>query len=523
MAIVGCGPKGLFALERLVAIARKAKSGQISVDVYEPHPAPGAGPVYDPDQPEYLRMNFAAGQVDMWPPGSNLGPSFSEWRGGVEDVSDEDYPPRAHVGRYLASGFRSIVEGADERCEVEVKGVAVERIRDEGGSWSVGSRHETASYDEVLVATGHANRWDGALGAAWSQPQKLVSAVFPVETALSEATVPRSSVVAVRGFALTMIDAALALTEGRGGRFGRGDEPYLLRYEPGDADVSRIQPFSRTGRPMLAKPDPSSARRSDRLNRIASGGRAALTSLPCEGALEAACGILGEVAAESLRAVGGDQEEITRTASIVADAQSGRAMPVEASPAEEIKRSIAVAVGAGEPGADWALGHAWRVLYPAIVARLGATGLERAEWPAFRRLATEMERISFGPPPVNAAKLLALVECGRVDLSCLTSGPAPEAEIVIDAVIPPPGVRDGQEGPAGLLVRDGFARTADGRRGVELAPDVTCVGADGLERRGLSVIGRATEDWVIGNDTLNRALHPQAELWARRVVERARS
>ncbi len=71
------------------------------------------------------------------------------------------------------------------------------------------------------------------------------------------------------------------------------------------------------------------------------------------------------------------------------------------------------------------------------------------------------------------------------------------------------------------LVRDGHARIPPARRGIELTPDVTCVGAGGRPSRGLAAIGRPTEDWVIGNDTLNRALHPHAEIWARRVVARA--
>ena len=178
-------------------------------------------------------------------------------------------------------------------------------------------------------------------------------------------------------------------------------------------------------------------------------------------------------------------------------------------------------LGIGEPGADWALGHAWRSVYPAIVERLGAHGMADAEWPAFRHLAAEMERIAFGPPPVNAAKLLALIEAGKVDLSRLTSGPAREADLVLDAVIPPPGALATDGSLVAHLVRDGHARIPHGRRGIELTPDVTCVGAGGRPSEGLAAVGRPTEDWVIGNDTLNRALHPHAEIWARRVVARA--
>ena len=325
----------------------------------------------------------------------------------------------------------------------------------------------------------------------------------------------------MRGFALTMIDASLALTEGRGGEFRPGREPYLLQYEGCADEVALIYPWSRTGRPMLAKPDPAKGVGSDSLDEIAAEGRDAMAALPSGSSLMSAVGVVAEVARRSLRSVGASGGELELVDERMESAAAGLAATSDATPHQEIERSIAVGVGRGEPGADWSLGHAWRATYPALVERLSANGLAGEEWPRFRHLAAEMERVSFGPPPVNAAKLLALIESGKVDLSHLTKGPPPEAMIAVDAVVPPPGVLGIDDSLLGPLVRDGYARIPPGRRGVELTPDVTCVGKDGRPSEGLGAIGRPTEDWVIGNDTLNRALHTQPDLWARRVVERA--
>jgi diaminopimelate decarboxylase len=57
-----------------------------------------------------------------------------------------------------------------------------------------------------------------------------------------------------------------------------------------------------------------------------------------------------------------------------------------------------------------------------------------------------------------------------------------------------------------------------GGRGLEVTVDTACVGRHGSPSPGLSAIGRPTEDSVVGNDTLNRALHPQADRWARRIL-----
>ncbi|HYH60763.1 MAG TPA: FAD/NAD(P)-binding protein, partial [Solirubrobacterales bacterium] len=162
VAIVGLGPKGLFAFERLVNHARDLPAGSIYLTIYEPSPAPGAGPVYDPAQPDYLRMNFAAELVDMWPEG--LGPSFSEWRRKAGGLGDEAYPPRGQVGRYLAEGFERLIAEAPDSMSVDLRAERVDAVTSQAGGWLVTA--ETAGeHDEVLVATGHEDEWDGALAA----------------------------------------------------------------------------------------------------------------------------------------------------------------------------------------------------------------------------------------------------------------------------------------------------------------------------------------------------------------------
>ncbi len=182
-----------------------------------------------------------------------------------------------------------------------------------------------------------------------------------------------------------------------------------------------------------------------------------------------------------------------------------------------IERSLLVGAGLAPPDVAWALGHTWRTLYPAIVARLGGDGLPARDWPAFLRLAAELERVAFGPPAINAAKLLALVEAGRIDLGNLRGATlrrgaagielrsphgARAVDVALDAVLPGPGAA-GAEGLVGDLVAAGCARVAPGRRGLEVTPDGSCRGRDGAVTRGLSAIGRPTEDSVIGNDTLS--------------------
>ncbi len=496
VAIVGLGPKGLFALERLLDRAADTATGPIAVEIFEPHSVLGAGPVYDPDQPDYLRMNLDAAEVTIWPAGSAAVPateqlSFTQWQRANLELSDcERYPPRAEMGRYLAAGAALLVEHAAQRIEVAVHRREVAAVTALSSGWQVAAEDAGGEFDEVLVATGHAHAWDGMLANGWNHAAPLVERVFPVEANLNP--IPRGARVAVRGYALTFIDAALALTEGRGGRFEPVTDGTGLLYRKAGTEPAKILPFSRTGEPMVAKPQRDEVATDETWRELTSQARERISKLPPDGEAVAA-----------LEAI------VTTLAGIRHGVESDAAN----------------------------LGVAWRALYPAVVERFGADGIGDAEWPAFRVVATQMERYAFGPPAINAAKLEALIRAGIVDPThcrggrietegaqselCSQAGRTP-IDIVLDAVLAPPGAI-GLDSPLlrGMLT-DGVARVQRGRRGLEVAADASCVAARGGLSYGLSAYGRPTEDSVIGNDTLNRSLHPQLDLWADRVIARSR-
>jgi uncharacterized NAD(P)/FAD-binding protein YdhS len=552
IAIVGCGPKGTFALERLLGHAERAgASARLEVDLFEMHRIPAAGPVYDPFQPDYLRMNFAAEQIDMWWPEDGVVAgterlSFCEWAAlaGREQVRDA-YPARAEVGEYLSDGFRRLLAHCPSNVDLAVHRTMVTAIRRERRGWKLesegaGAACSSAGYDEILLASGHP-REARRVPEIWQHRASLIPAVFPVERQLSPGLIAPGASVAVRGFALTFIDAALALTEGRGGVFRAHAGSSRLQYEPSGQQVGLILPFSRSGRPMLAKPEPSMLASVAELEEIAERGRGRLLATGRDLSIDAdLLGLLASTASASLLIAqglpSGGERELALSRRMLTRLRRSVSEPAVACAREavgEIERSLAVGRGELEPDDAWALGHAWRALYPALVTRVSGHPLQPQAWPAFHRLAREMERLAFGPSPVNAAKLLALIEAGVVSLRHV-SGASLESDsretrlcsglacdpvgVVVDAVLAPPGA-DG--GLSGDLLRAGHARLLAGARGLEVRHDGSCVGANGELTPGLAAIGRVTEDSVIGNDTLSRTLHPLSDHWARRVVTRA--
>ena len=493
IAIVGFGPRGAGALERLIA-RNTTDAGPLEATIFEPHPDLGAGPAYAHEQPEFLLMNFPASKVDVsWRngsgPSSNLEQgSFAEWRGLDPDIADRWYPPRALIGRYLSDVANALLRSAP--FPIALLPERVERIERSGEFWSLVSPSGTHRFDEVLLAVGHAQP---------AGPDSCSSQVGPIER------------VGIRGVGLTAIDLTLRLTEGRGGRFeenGRG----RLNYVPSGREPAQIIPRSRSGRPMLVKPES---------NR----GPAPHESVVA--AVEAGCGrirglspdagIEGLMAALALLC--GDLLQLERACAEASEwltAAGEGQLRSEDDPVEAIRRSLRIDRGECSSDLPWALGLAWRELYPAIVERFSHGGLRASDRPTFLRLASELERLAFGPPPINAAKLLALVDAGILGLSLGPRGESGQIDVEIDAVIAPPGLHEGQA-PLDGLRSAGFVRRPAGARGIEVTRQARCVGADGSVTPGLAACGRLTEDWLIGNDTLNRSLQPEIDGWAASV------
>ena len=84
IAIIGAGPRGLWAVEELLERARVP----LDVTVFDPYPA-GAGAVYRPQQPPQWRLNVNCAIV------TTAHDSFNAWRTRRGEDTTDAFPPRA--------------------------------------------------------------------------------------------------------------------------------------------------------------------------------------------------------------------------------------------------------------------------------------------------------------------------------------------------------------------------------------------------------------------------------------------
>lgn len=618
IAIVGGGPKAIFALESLVSGALFGKApdptnylASLGVDGFEDAApelfdsnAPGADEctpwtkmpnwaqieptrsmkitIFEPGEvgegmafqrtlPLFMRFNTRARIVDPWTNSEWEKPwTYDEWveRGGLEearahydaevwakyeDVIHSKFPPRAIVGEYNKWVYSEILRQTPPSIIIEQVREKVEDIDDV---------HER--FDQVLLATGHApdignvTASRNALGNDWQADVPLVSRVYPTDQL--DAIAPGARV-AIRGAALTMIDAVLTLTEGRGGRFvpaegaeenksegdTREDGDLELRYEPSGNEPSVILPASRSGQFMWPKP----------LTNVAEGDREIinkhlreLNELGVYCQLDELFGHLEGCAADLLIAQGWDEADAhddfkewledgwdrcpnTRYGEVNKPWEAPVGVPGNSRSREHLRSGIDQTLGLAKRGPAWAGARAWAGMDPRMIDFVSLGKSDEWRWQRWWKRVGHLESLSFGPPMVNARKILALLDAGILSgnwmdevVAITTRGASAEdgtdlndeIDVVVDAVLAPAGVRDAINPVTDTALEAGEITMYEGQRGMAVTADARAVKKNGEASTWLSAVGRPTADQLMNNDTLNRAMHPLPQRWARRML-----
>ncbi len=518
LAVIGCGPRGLQCLEAVSRNLSPAALANLEISVYEPCRTLGAGCVYDPRQPHVLRMNFASQHVDFWKTDSDsiTHPSTSLIGWLVDHypalAANDQYVPRAIVGEYLNECY-AVVEGKLRGARsYEVISSHVSRIRKLRSGWELTAGDNTKRVDVVVLTTGH----EGFRRSSTLEQDESARFAFPVQENLSEQCVLPGSSVLVRGFGLTALDAILAMTEGRGGSFAQTDRSF--EYRAGGREPKKITVYSRTGRPMLAKPTAAIEQVSD---HFWAGFREQLQAISPDPSTvnfhKDVFSVIQRAAAELLVQHGNSVSEKD-----VADwyRSWSRYRMDSRSAYKAMRRSVMVSTGERPRDIAYALGESWRKLYPEIVTVVSHGGLNSLQWPKYQRLAAEMERIAFGPPADSLRRLLSLIRAGTVELTNQDDDlDATPFDSHIDAVIAAPN-QIAPNGPLASLLADGWVERDETTGAIKVDAAGEAINSRSEERPGLYLFGRATEGWVVGNDTLSRTLHGHIEQWSTSLASR---
>ncbi|MDQ0435565.1 hypothetical protein ABIC12_003657 [Pantoea agglomerans] len=279
IAIVGGGPRSVYALERLLAQLRSAElHGRVEIHVFEASGRFGAGVAHSDCQNPVSYLNRTADQIAFAADESVAAASTSllptalrmpflewcqmQWRhsgNNIFNLQAQDVPRRYLHGMALRAFFERyaselrLIKGV---CVIahneEITGIVHEGI---GFTMSTPQRQGGLFAHHILFITGHTPCRPVAKSNEFRFARNFnyISWAYPLEKKLTECQVAARDSIALIGMGLTAIDICLFLTEARGGTFIR-KKSGKLNYQPNGKEPRAIFALSRSGKIYATRP-----------------------------------------------------------------------------------------------------------------------------------------------------------------------------------------------------------------------------------------------------------------------------
>ncbi len=569
VAIVGCGPRGLSALESLYKEA-SISNNKIQVVVFEKSKFPGAGPVYDLQQPDSNWLNVCERALDI--PNREAVifenfdipsfPDFQEWCGYNDRLEDEivtdRFPLRSKLGEYLNARFESIADVLKAQGLMEYIHREVVNTYFEDGLIHInvlGGGHYSA--DEIVIAVGHQPiKLDGQL-TSWQNrvmnldSVKIYTQPYPISRILDSETINSDSIIAIRGFGLATIDVLRALTEGMGGKFDIINEVTgELVYKASGREPKEIFPFSLDGLPMAPKP------LNKKIDNLFVPSRTELEwysavvkrSIDQESSLVSPKFLIHAITPLVImkfqelgsRVVNQSFSKEKLYEIIVGwlvdeNFEHELILSKNLNTLEMMESFVAMATGHGEVSLDFCIGHVWRHCQPTMYRLLSFSPFTDELISEIVALDERLKRYSYGPPVASLQQIIALVRSRKVSLD-LVSNPniklkedgwhmtkgrvSAIATIMINSVLDAPEILKVVSPLPKALVNSALVEPLHDKLGIRTEQDGT-IDKDG-KKIGvpIAILGRLAKGTLIGVDAIAECFGVRSIFWAKGVLSR---
>jgi uncharacterized NAD(P)/FAD-binding protein YdhS len=275
IAIIGGGPRGLGALERIIEWARNEQSVQITM--FDPY-GPG-GKVWR-DQSVLLMMNSVVSQVTLFTDESLStsgpvvkGPNLYEWIKQealefiqkqptenqellikeCEDLGPDDHCSRALYGFYQQWFYAYLQTRMTDQTSVKFFKNTVRAVKKQNTAFQVYTKALEITVDKVILAVGHQeiemSSQEKKLAAYASEHRLYYATPKNAADAPLQALKDQAPVI-IKGLGLVFFDYLALLTRGRGGHFQ--ERAGKLVYQPSGKEP-KIIAGSRRGIPYHAR------------------------------------------------------------------------------------------------------------------------------------------------------------------------------------------------------------------------------------------------------------------------------
>lgn len=564
IAIVGLGPRGLWALENLVK-ELYSKDALVSVELllFEERAEVGSSSVYDTKQAHSNWINLTERLIDIAPRAAiDFGemaissfPNYKEWmiaagRGEISDREDR-FPPRKLIGQYLHERAKTLCDDLESAGVARVIHQRVTDLDYVDYYWRMTTTADTFDgISEVLLTIGHqpttispqVDNWAKAI-AKYEEPQ-LFTSPYPLVPILEHLAEVENPTIAIRGFGLAMMDVCRAIAL-QYGHFSSDANQGSSQYELTNHRTFKIVPFSLDGLPMAPKPlnrpiDMAYAPDHELLFRFEKEIANARNQREADSAdflIRAFVRVAKSVYTNFGHvhvAVAGHVEKAMMHWLRDSDYSNTAITDKSLGALHAMKSFVEMAKNKSAISLDYFLGQVWRHCQPAMYRAFEYNQCKPHVIHSVVALDERLKRYSYGPPVEAIDQLLALAEKGLLATDVLNDpdidiseqgwtlkgdqGTAITAQVMVDSVLSAPELQRVNSTLVLNLKKKGYVTAKHGDLGIDTGTDAYAVDGQSNQNYPLAVVGRLAKGTLLGVDALLECFgHPPVK-WAKRAA-----
>ena len=566
IAIIGMGPRGLYALENLLlALSRIHK--QVNIQIFDANNASGAGNVWNTRQPDSNWINIterALVGIEKRPKISYANrvieafPSYHEWCNFTQPCHKPDaFPPRNKLGKYLNERYKTIENALCNLNSFNFNKLEIENINLKDSQLEITSNNNSWICDDVLLTIGHQStelsnqlkQWQSYV--ATHQSLSLFKESYPIhhlKTVKNQETIN----IGIRGFGLAMIDVMRYLTINDFGNFKviNNDTFETIYYKSKSQDLKLI-PFSLDGLPLVPKPlnesiDSWYQPTKEELDSFKSEIEAVSHQTTETDTIDflthpiakiisrvyldlKSNGILHDLSSSELEAIILNWlNDDHYNHPLIQDSNS--------STYQLIQNYIEMALGTIPISLDYCIGQVWRHCQPTLYKAFSHAKVNNDVIEKVIGLDERSKRYSYGPPIESMQQVLALVDADILTLDFVTdpdidltakgwtlknsNNKSITCSVMINSVLDAPKLLEVNTPLIKDLLQNDLIQPIHSKLGIETTADGYVITPEAKDDVPIAVLGRLAKGSVIGVDAILECFGPRIEDWAKAYVKR---
>lgn len=571
-AIIGGGPRGLFALESLfVALYNSQREVHLKVTLFNASPHLGAGWVWDPMQLEsnWLNITERALQDLQGRPEIKLGetripsfPSYTDWlpseQSNLPDQHPDQFPPRAKMGTYLLARFDSIAQVLKGLGFLNIIKDTVTDIKYEAPYFTIVSRQNSLTLvEEVVLTIGHQDtelseqlvRWKNHI--AQGKTALLFTEAYPIEKIL-DSSINNKQVVGFRGFGLAMIDQVRAIVLKNGASFELiNDRTKEVLFHPSNKHPKEFVPFSLDGLPMVPKPihkeiddlfEPSNEAlatfsKSIQLNAC-DDHIAAHHYFLLEAMATVVVPIFQALGSKGIVHTLSDKDLWFLSINYLnnKNLEHPLLLPHTLPTVQMMEQQVAMATSGQNISLDYCIGQVWRHCQPSLYSAISYSNLADDTMAEIIAQDEASKRYSYGPPVESIQQLIALAKSGFLNLNftnnpeiiCNSNGwqlndkndQSIDLQVMINSVLDSPQLLRVSTPIIKSLLKNKMIQPLHTSLGIQTDDYGYVQVPEGKSFVPLAVLGRLSKGSVIGVDAILECFGDRIVNWATHSVSR---